>query len=102
MHLLTYRLHELDCDDGAANALWDDLTEAHPDLRALFDNIRERRSFAEVERLHHEIDHLRQEIDARDDDIARMNEDLEYQINRTRSLEIELHDATRTPNKGTK
>lgn len=102
MHLLEYRLRELDCDDGAANALWDDLTEAHPDLRILFDALRERLSTEDVEGLHHTIDKLRHEIDARDDDIARMNEDLEYQINRTRSLEIELHDATRTLNKGTK
>ena len=102
MHLLEYRLHELDGDAGEVSALWDDLSDAHPDLRILFDALRDRLSTEDVGKLHREIDNMRSELDARDADIERLNEDLEYQINRTRSLEIELHDATRTPNKGTK
>lgn len=95
MHLLEYRLHELDGDAGEVSALWDDLSDAHPDLRILFDALRDRLSTEGVGKLHREIDNMRSELDARDADIERLNEDLEYQINRTRSLEIELHDATR-------
>jgi len=95
---LEYRLHELD-DGSAANALWDDLGDAHPDLRALFTNIRARLSFAfaDVDELHSRIDSMGSEIDARDHEIARLSDDLEYQRDRTRRLEIELHDATREP-----
>lgn len=64
MHLLEYRLRDLN-DGSAANALWDDLSEAHPDLRILFDALRERLSTEDVEDLHHTIDKLRHEIDAR-------------------------------------
>ena len=102
MHLLEYRLPDLDCNDGSANALWDDLSEAHPDLRILFDALRTRLSTEDVGTLHRTIDHLRSELDARDDTIARLSDDLDYQRNRARSLEIELHDATRNAPKGTK
>jgi len=95
MNLLEYRLHELD-DGSAANALWDDLSAAHPDLRILFDVLRQRLSTEDVASLHSTIDNLRDELDARDDVIARMDEDLEYQRDRTRRLEIELHDIKRT------
>lgn len=95
MNLLEYRLHELD-DGSAANALWDDLSAAHPDLRILFDALRQRLSTEDVASLHGTIDNLRDELDARDDVIARMDEDLEYQRDRTRRLEIELHDIKRT------
>lgn len=95
MHLLDYRLRELDGDAGEVSALWDDLSDAHPDLRSLFDALRDRLTTEDVGKLHHEIDEMRNELDARDADIERLNEDLEYQINRTRSLSIELHDATR-------
>lgn len=95
MNLLEYRLHELD-DGSAANALWDDLSAAHPDLRILFDALRQRLSTEDVASLHSTIDNLRDELDARDDVIARMDEDLGYQRDRTRRLEIELHDIKRT------
>ena len=95
MNLLEYRLPELD-DGSAANALWDDLSAAHPDLRILFDALRQRLSTEDVASLHGTIDNLRDELDARDDVIARMDEDLEYQRDRTRRLEIELHDIKRT------
>ena len=94
MKHLEYRLCELD-DGSASNALWDDLSDAHPDLRALFTNLRARLSFADVDELHSRIDDMGGEIDARDHEIARLSDDLEYQRDRTRRLEIELHDATR-------
>lgn len=102
MHLLEYRLPDLDCNDGAANALWDDLSEAHPDLRILFDALRTRLSTEDADTLHRTIDHLRNKLEVRDDNIARLSDDLDYQRNRTRSLEIELHDATRNTTKGKK
>jgi hypothetical protein len=102
MHLLEYRLHDLDCNDGSANALWDDLSAAHPDLRILFDALRARLSTEDVDTLHRTIDHLRNKLEVCDDNIARLSDDLGYQQNRTRSLEIELHDATRNATKDTK
>jgi hypothetical protein len=94
MKHLEYRLRDLD-DASTANALFDDLSDAHPDLRALFDALRTRLQTEDVDALHRCIDDLVKEADYREDEIARLTDDLSYQIDRTRSLEIELHDATR-------
>lgn len=94
MKHLEYRLRDLD-DASTANALFDDLSDAHPDLRALFDALRTRLQTEDVDALHRRIDDLVHEVGYREDEIARLTDDLNYQINRTRSLEIELHDATR-------
>jgi hypothetical protein len=89
-----YRLNDLDYA-STANALFDDLSDAHPDLRALFDALRTRLHTEDIDALHRRIDDLENEVTYREAEIARLTDDLDYQINRTRSLEIELHDATR-------
>ena len=94
MKHLEYRLGDLD-DASTANALFDDLSDAHPDLRALFDALRTRLQTEAIDALHRRIDDLVNEVGYREDEITRLTDDLSYQIDRTRSLEIELHDATR-------
>lgn len=96
MKHLEYRLRDLD-DASTANALFDDLSDAHPDLRVLFDALRTRLQTEDedIDALHRRIDDLENEVIYRDDEIARLTDDLSYQIDRTHNLEIELHDATR-------
>jgi hypothetical protein len=94
MKHLEYRLGDLD-DASTANALFDDLSDAHPDLRVLFDALRTRLQTEDINALQGRIYVLENELDYREDEIARLTDDLSYQIDRTRSLEIELHDATR-------
>lgn len=94
MKHLEYRLDELD-DASTANALFDDLSDAHPDLRELFDALRTRLQTEDIDELHRRIDDLENEVTYRDDEITRLTYDLSYQIDRTNSLEIERHDATR-------
>lgn len=94
MIYLEYRLGDLD-DASTANALFDDLSDAHPDLRALFDALRTRLQTEDMDELQCRIYDLENDVDHYETEIERLRKALDNQINRARSLETKLHDATR-------